>query len=66
MTRVKQAASRSEQAAGNGSNLRLASVAIAAWRLLQDDPVRLAELGMEFSFPPHGSPQRLDACRCMV
>lgn len=66
MTRVKQAASRSEQAAGNGSNLRLTSVAIAAWRLLQDDPFRQAELGVESSSPTHGSPQRLDACRCMV
>ena len=55
--------SRDRRAAGNGSIMRLAPVAIAFADRFPDDLETLATRAAESSLPTHASPQSLSACR---
>jgi ADP-ribosyl-[dinitrogen reductase] hydrolase len=58
--------SRSENASGNGSIMRLASVPIRFVHLFPDQADELARLAEESSLPTHASAQCVSACRYLA
>jgi ADP-ribosyl-[dinitrogen reductase] hydrolase len=61
-TRERHCGSTDPRAAGNGSLMRLAPVAIRFW----DDRARLRDVAQRQSKTTHGAPEAVDACRAFA